>query len=596
MGKAALSLVLISYLIIGAFLVDSIKGNFFPPPTPAGIQITPDGSVVGTDQIEKNGQNYTLLADLPQSIVVQCSSIILDGANHTLTGNGGSTGIFLQGVRYVTVKNFVVSNFSYGINLTWNSTVQQASSNNNLISGNVLTTNERGISLGLFTYSNTIDNNTIQDGTYGISFSTSAGNTLTNNHLNNNRYNLCFDWELTTDFANNIDTSNLVDDKPVIYWVNEHDKVVPSNAGFVGLVDCSNITVKGLKISNNSPAILLGQTLSSQVIENQLENNSYGIVLRGNPFSATIGPCEYNQISYNNIMHNAHDGIWLYGSNHNKISYNNIVGNEENGIVAFYCNYDLISENNFLRNGLAGVKAWGTLGSSFDMDITHNNFISNFRAHSNVPVEPDPMIQNIIFGQATLEGTFGSCNKNYWNDYNGSDLNQDGIGDSPYLIQEYKIGKTYMGTHLPFDNNTHFDSSPLMYPWGSPILSINSPQNATVTGTSLLLNLTVIEPYSITYRLDDKDEVTFAGNTTLSDLAAGNHTLTIVTNDNYGNALSQQITFSAEQTGKQERAYLTTPYFAMTLVVAIIVVVILAISLMLYRRQRRVSKQQTGAA
>ncbi len=490
-------------------------------------------------------------------------------------------------MRYVTVKNFIISNFSYGIDLTWNSTVQQASCNNNLISGNVLTTNEWGVSLGLFTYSNTIDNNTIQDGTYGISFSTSAGNTLTNNHLSNNRYNLCFDWELTTDFANNIDTSNLVDGKPVIYWVNEHDKVVPSNAGFVGLVDCSNIKVKGLKISNNSPAILLDQTLNSQVIENQLINNSYGIVLRGNPFSAYVRPCDYNQISYNSIMHNTHDGIWLYGSQHNKISYNNIVGNQENGIVAFYCNYELISENNLVNNGLAGVKAWGTLGRSLEMSITQNNFISNFRAHSNEPKDPDPMVQDIIFGQATLEGTFGSCNKNYWNDYNGSDLNQDGIGDSPYLIQEYKIGKTYMGTHLPFDNNTHFDAYPLMYPWGSPILNMNSPQNATVAGTSLLLNLTVIEPYSITYRLDDKDKVAYTGNTTLSNLAAGNHTLTIFSNDNYGNALSQQVTFSVDPTDKKGVADVTMP----TALVAAIVIVILAISLVLYWRHRRISKQ-----
>ncbi len=396
-------------------------------------------------------------------------------------------------------------------------------------------------------------------------------------------YNLRFSWELTNSFVNSIDPSNLVDGKPIIYWVNEHDKVVPSNAGFVGLVDCSNITVKGLKISNNEPGILLDQTVYSQVIENQLTNNSCGLVLRSYPGI----PCYYNQISDNIIMENALNGVMLYEADYNEIYRNNIMNNEENGIELFDCAGVSVSENSLVGNGQGGLDV--QCGS--DNIFMKNNFVLNGRARINQTQAPEAMVQDIILGQATIDdGSVKSCNSNYWSNYNGSDLNKDGIGDSAYTIQDYKIGKTYMGTHIPFDYNTHFDSSPLMYPWGSQILSINSPQNAAVAGTSLPLNLTVIEPYSITYRLDDKGEVTFTGNTTLSDLAAGNHTLTIFTNDNYGNALSQQITFSVDQTDKQGGTYVTTPYFAMTLVVAAIVVVILAISLVLYRRHRRVSQ------
>jgi len=145
------------------------------------------------------------------------------------------------------------------------------------------------------------------------------------------------------------------------------------------------------------------------------------------------------------------------------------------------------------------------------------------------------------------------------------------------------------GTYHTTYDQTHYDSSPLMYPWGSPILSINSPQNAlTVTNTSVPLNLTVIEPYTIAYRLDSKDEVAFVENTTLTDLAAGNHTLTIFTNDNYGNAMSQQITFTVDQAvGRGQDV--TSPYFAIIFVVAAVVVVA---SLLLFRWRRRVSKQQ----
>jgi hypothetical protein len=78
--------------------------------------------------------------------------------------------------------------------------------------------------------------------------------------------NLWIDCETVTaasDFANDIDSSNTVNEKPVCYWVGEHDRVVPSGSGYVGLVGCSSITVQNLNLTYNGQGILLINTNNS---------------------------------------------------------------------------------------------------------------------------------------------------------------------------------------------------------------------------------------------------------------------------------------------------------------------------------------------
>jgi hypothetical protein len=45
---------------------------------------------------------------------------------------------------------------------------------------------------------------------------------------------------------NNVDASNFVNGKPAAYWVNQQNRVVPSDAGWVVLSNCTSITVKAL--------------------------------------------------------------------------------------------------------------------------------------------------------------------------------------------------------------------------------------------------------------------------------------------------------------------------------------------------------------
>ena len=98
------------------------------------IYIRSDGSVEGTDKIQRNGNVYTFIGDIFGVIKVQRSNFVLDGAGYTLQGNWTGhdldeyayrAGIDLSNNRVtepsrheitnVTIKNIRIIKFSYGI-------------------------------------------------------------------------------------------------------------------------------------------------------------------------------------------------------------------------------------------------------------------------------------------------------------------------------------------------------------------------------------------------------------------------------------------------------------------------------------------------
>jgi hypothetical protein len=75
------------------------------------IYIRADGSVEGSDKIQRDGDVYTFADDISDSIVVEAANIVIDGGGHTLQGYGNGTGIGLTGVTNVTVRNMKINDF-----------------------------------------------------------------------------------------------------------------------------------------------------------------------------------------------------------------------------------------------------------------------------------------------------------------------------------------------------------------------------------------------------------------------------------------------------------------------------------------------------
>jgi hypothetical protein len=126
MKKSALALSIVLMVLLASILIltSLVKAQEL-----VSLTIKPDGSVVpSTSLLERNGTTYTFKGDIFGTIWVQTSNIIIDGAGHTLQGNGIDTGqnteigILLGGpdlsrreCTAVLVKNLRIFNIPAGV-------------------------------------------------------------------------------------------------------------------------------------------------------------------------------------------------------------------------------------------------------------------------------------------------------------------------------------------------------------------------------------------------------------------------------------------------------------------------------------------------
>jgi nitrous oxidase accessory protein len=139
-------------------------------------------------------------------------------------------------------------------------------------------------------------------------------------------------------------------------------------------------------------------------ISNIFEDNSAGVSVM-----FTHGVKMFNNLFQNNWGDGAY-GLLLKEINDSYVSGNLFISNTS-GIFMEGCNRIEIERNRFRSNGWAmKIQA-----SCMDVHVTHNDFVSNtFDVGTN----------------GTL--VLNSFNNNYWDKYEGYDLNKDNIGDIPF--------------------------------------------------------------------------------------------------------------------------------------------------------------------
>jgi len=260
------------------------------------IYIRADGSIEGTNTIQRDGNVYTFTGDISDFLVVERDNIVVDGAGHVLEGAGTENGIFLDGRSNVTIKNITVRKFNCGIYLN--------SSSGNTISVNNITNNFYGILLDSFSSSNNISANNIT-ANYGSSIylSRSPGNTLYANNITNNGYGVFL-----------IGSSN--------YNSLSGNNITANNFHGIYLDYFSNYnSIRGNNITNNGvDGIYIEYSDENSVSGNYIADNHYsGIELEGS---------SSNSVSENNIINNYY-GIRLDYYPNNLIHHNNFVGNAE---------------------------------------------------------------------------------------------------------------------------------------------------------------------------------------------------------------------------------------------------------------------------
>lgn len=397
----------------------------------------------------------------------------------------GSTVLVMDG----TYKEQIVVNKALTLTGNGNSTIIQGAGSGNTISipsgtsdvviSNFLINGTGKYSTGIFIkgMNNSVCNVTFVNHEIGVHIYDSSRDVLKNVRLINNTYNLRVYGLTLSHFLHSIDSSNLVEGKRVYYWVSEHDKVFPPDAGYIAAINCSRVVVKDLSLSDNFAGVQFAYTNNSLVQNVTCQSNEQGIRLLCSNGNTIIGSTLHlnsfsgislSTASSNHILRNLVElnpnGITLsysplipaYSEN-NTISGNVITGNRETGIYIVNSSYGTVHDNEISSSPI-GIEIDLSEGLSKNNSIYHNNLMNNtvnalFAAR---PSSPLPM-NNWDYGYPD--------GGNYWGDYNGTDVfsgefqNQtgaDGIGDVRYVLGE-----------------KNEDSYPLIRPYGS-IRNVNT--------------------------------------------------------------------------------------------------------------------------
>ncbi|MFX0026198.1 MAG: nitrous oxide reductase family maturation protein NosD [Candidatus Hermodarchaeota archaeon] len=280
--------------------------------------------------------------------------------------------------------------------------------NNNAISGNLINNNQYGIGIYLWdSNNNTISGNFLNNNQYGIYISGYSKNTLSGNIMNDCGLKFRVGSHLDQLRSHDIDTTNLVNGKPLYYYSDEvflgSDDF--TNAGQVILLNVNDSTISNLYILRASDGISLYYCNNNTIARNIMDNNfEDGIFLDSS---------HNNKISMNNLNNN-NNGIFLTESNNNEISTNVVKNNNRHGIENWFCD-----NNSFLDNIVSNNVEKGLALIGENNIIYRNCFIDNG-------------LNALDSGSNNYwdNGTKG----NYWSDYPGQDEDNDGIGDIPYII------------------------------------------------------------------------------------------------------------------------------------------------------------------
>ena len=432
--------------VFGAVLNVSVVGGS------GTIYIRADGSIdPSTAPIQRVGNIYTLAGNIHDSIVVERYNIVIDGNTHTLQGSGTGAGIYLNTTMCVTVRNTQIRNFYYGISLSCSST--------NCIIANNITDNSVGVFLSRSS-GNTVSDNNIANNAYGIELFYSSNNSISGNNITKgyDGISLSESSNYNSIIGNNITAHYWKGIRIEGYYESSHNSISNNNIAHnddgIILSESSNYnSIIGNNIRDNWYGIRIAGSANNTVNDNNIADNGYGISLGGSS----------NTVCGNNITANDWDGIWLYSSN-NTLSGNSITANNEAGI-RIGGSSNRISSNNITHNPTAGIMLY----ESSNNLIYHNNLIDNGQqVYDWSWYQPESVSPSINVWDDGL-----SSGGNYWSVYTGQDMDGDGIGDRPYVI----------------DTNNQ-DRYPLMNPWTPPehelVVTIKASDFVRLGGSSSL--------------------------------------------------------------------------------------------------------------
>ncbi len=419
-------------------------------------------------------------------IIIENCNVYFIIRNVTVYHSGNShheAGIVLNSVSKGSLTDNIFSDNFHGIFL--------GNSNNNTITGNILTDNSHQSGIRLRDNSN---NNTISD-----------------NKIFNNEWGILLEYGSNYNIISGNNASYHTSGAGIVIQASSHYNIIKNNSmfynkngillsGCIGSIISENKayfnSIRGIAIwSGSNDNNISGNFLSNNEDEgieshdshyNQIHNNT----LSHNPIGIRMGQSLYNIILSNKIHDNDEGITFMDGSKNNTISNNFIINNKAIGINIDEEDADNQTIlNNIIENNTIGIKISDSKNNIILSNKIHNNDEYGIFVDKHLEPHLDPVENNLIYKNNFTNPTGinaidnGINNRwdngilgNYWDNYSGKDTDDDGIGDTPYIID--------------IANETK-DNFPLW--WDPPVINIYSPNTNEIFDEAPQFNISIDE-------------------------------------------------------------------------------------------------------
>jgi len=279
----------------------------------------------------------------------------------------------------------------------------------------------------------------------------------------------------------------------------------------------------GIHIWNSLRNTLTGNTIIAARDGMYLQNASNSVI-RGNRISQLRYGLHYmysnDNIFEDNISENNVAGAAIMYSRRIQFRRNRFLHNRgfSSFGILFQDDEDILAEDNLIVDNAVGIFMESLRGSVFRRNLVAANdtAIEAFSSASGNTFEWNNFVENLsplwVIGRETSTHWNGQRSGNYWSEYDGFDLDADGIGDVPFRIQNvfehlegnYPRLRLYLLSPaaqalalaekvLPvIEGSRECDHYPLMKPVALPIRVAEANRPPACGGLSLLLPLAMV--------------------------------------------------------------------------------------------------------
>lgn len=408
-------------LLIAGLAVVSLYAHFILPTeltgAAVGILVDANSTNCGTVNGDLTLSRHIIINET--CLIVNRSNIIIDGAGYSLTYNGSTSASAITIINFnnVTVRNFLIYNFSSGVN---GLNASNLSVWNNTITGsNHTVSSAHAIALNNVTYSNISGNRLVSTwtGSAGIRLDLGHNNSLVGNNIAatvNGSYGINIDTSNDNFIVENTITVQGGDDTLALFLNIIDRTTVRSNIIHAQMIDAAGVSVVGNNNfieSNNitsigGAAIIIFPPSSNNIFVNN--NVSAGIGL--DIFDASL-PTTLNTALYNNSFGQIN---WTLGNITTNSSLlvgttifleNNLVGLIDsaetlllNGTAQIQIkNLSYLSTPQLLRNG---VRCDQSIICNITYDPSSNTLFANVSSFSNYTTNEAAPARVIIINPA----------------------------------------------------------------------------------------------------------------------------------------------------------------------------------------------------